>query len=169
MAGSRRRKPHGGQTGNLNAAKHGLSARRLPPGCKRLEGHLRKLQGDLEAAIVDRLGEVGIYQAALIQSAVRHEKTCSLMWRWLRLEGANMDVDQRVSLLTAAGKATDKRDACLKALGLDRREDPDLWGSLDTPPPAESAPPALTEKPAAPVIFDSSPEPVPATVDAAAS
>lgn len=123
----------GAPDANRNATKHGLRANRLPPGTERLAGHLKKLQADLEAAIIEREGEVDIYHAALVQSAIRHERACYLMWRWLRLEGDTMKVDQRVSLLANASVATEKRDKALKLMGLDKRENADIWSDLDSP------------------------------------
>lgn len=116
----------GAPTNNRNRMRHGLRASQLPENCKFIENALNRLRREIE----DTLGTTSILQAALIQSAMRHEKRALLCERWLRIHGDELPLAERLSLLSAASTATDSRDKCLDRLGLDRRE-LDPWANLN--------------------------------------
>jgi hypothetical protein len=75
--------------------------------------------------------EPNTYDDALLQSACRHEARAMLAAKWLRDEGKNLAINERLSLTATISNATDSRDKCLKLLGLDRLADAgDAWGSI---------------------------------------
>ncbi|MEQ8787144.1 MAG: hypothetical protein RIC55_12635 [Pirellulaceae bacterium] len=114
----------GAPTGNRNATRHGLRGSGLPPGCSYLASQLTTFRRYLRGLVAERQGNVSIYAEAVIQSACRHEKRALLSARWLRIEGDRLNIDQRSKLLRDEATATDARDKCLAALGLDRQIDP---------------------------------------------
>ena len=90
-----------------------------------------QLRHSLEDILIERESEVTIYNAAVIQSACRHEGRAQLLQRWLR-ELHNGDkspsVQDRLSILREIGSATDARDKCLKSLRLhEKPEEDDAW------------------------------------------
>lgn len=106
--------------GNRNATRHGLTAGQLPKGAAYVRRITDSLRVALERAITDRNGgEVSLYHAALIQSAVRWERHSLLSQRWLRQEAATMNADQRLAYSRETARASAERDKCLKLLGLD--------------------------------------------------
>jgi hypothetical protein len=75
--------------------------------------------------------EINSFDDALLQSACRHEARAMLAAKWLRDEGKNLAINERLSLTATISNATDSRDKCLKLLGLDRLADAgDAWGSI---------------------------------------
>ena len=122
----------------------GLVVGRLPPGCSWVKLTVSRLRRTLEAEVKSAKGKLGVQDAALCQSAARHEATALLAGRWLRkrwgdvggdgrvaeqwttgngqaaLKGSiAMDDGQRLAWLLAIGRATDARDRCIRQLGLD--------------------------------------------------
>jgi hypothetical protein len=106
--------------GNRAALVHGcFSLGKLPKGAS----HVRRLVGQLRAAlrrlVREKDGGITLAQDGLIQSACRHELRALLLTRWLR-EAEALPLRDRLSVVREIGWATDCRDRCLKALGLDR-------------------------------------------------
>ncbi len=120
--------------------KHGLTAGALPGGC----GYVAKLtlafRQSLEAAVLKAAGQIGVYEAALIQSACRWERHALLATRWLRLEADKMDRSERLAYSKAIADASTSRDRCLKELGLSAAARPDPWDILDGRQAAPSPP-----------------------------
>ncbi len=134
----------GGQAGNANALRHGLRAVRLnlgsmPAKLKRVERSVNEFRRLIEAATIDAHGEIGVLQAAYIQSACRHETASQLAARWLRLNGDSLDPNQRLAYIKAAADASTNRDKCLERLKLDVKAG-DLWGELYGPEALIEAP-----------------------------
>jgi hypothetical protein len=109
--------------GNLNAQKAGkhsfLALGSLPKGAsyvRRCMGSLRKV---FEQAVLAKRGEISPVEAALINSAVRHEGAAMLLTRWLRKGADTMTDSDRLAYLRDIGRETDRRDKCLKSLRLD--------------------------------------------------
>lgn len=118
-------RPRGGAPfGNRNSKTlHGLRATRLPPGCNYLEGQLSAFRRYVRDELESRHGgQTSIYQEALLQSALRHEQRALLAARWLRKEGGDLKLEQRLQLLATISAATDSRDKCLDKLGLDKAD-----------------------------------------------
>lgn len=126
---------------NINALRHGLRTATLPKGCKYIEGAMQTFRMRLEDMIYDRHQGISVYQAAVIHSAVRHERRGMLSERWLRKEGGSLSLPDRLGLLREISNATDARDKCLKSLGLDEIETRSL---IDVVPPIASEPPDVS-------------------------
>lgn len=87
----------GAPRGNQNALRHGagnvgriLEADRPPKGCGYILRGARTFRMALEAAVVERHGQISIPHAAAIHSAMRAETRARLLARWLR-EAAALD------------------------------------------------------------------------------
>lgn len=124
---------------NRAAITHGvrafLATGSLPRGASYIRRNLNQFQDALEAAVIDRKGEVSLYSSCLIQSAIRHEGRASLMQRWLRVNEGELTINMQIHVLKEIGAATDARDKCLKSLGLDDADMRDnileaLYGSV---------------------------------------
>jgi hypothetical protein len=94
-----------------------LSTGRWPKGASYVGKTLKGLRRDLERAVNERGTKVEEWAACLIQSACRHEARAQLLQRKLRLE--TLTPDQYFACLRDISAATDSRDRCVKALGLD--------------------------------------------------
>jgi hypothetical protein len=132
----------GAPAGNRNRTLHGVRGWAMigsyPKGCSHVRRYVGRMRVELETAVHALCGSVSIYQAALIQSACRHEGRALLLTRWLRTESAcstkaasepqakaeALSVTERLSILKEIGNATDSRDKCIRALGLDQQADP---------------------------------------------
>jgi hypothetical protein len=151
----------GGQPGNQNAAGHGAppgnrnrtlmgvrgwaAIGSYPKGCSHVRRLVGRMRVELEDAVCEQHGSIGVYQAALVQSACRHEGRALLLTRWLRTETdgsrkcsadatdkpAGLTVAEKLGILKEIGNATDSRDRCLKLLGLDAAKDRNPWDALD--------------------------------------
>lgn len=87
----------GAPLGNANGLRHGLRSSgsvidvriglgSMPAKLKRVERAVNSFRRMIEAAAVAAHGNIGVYHAALIQSACRHETHALLASRWLRLK-----------------------------------------------------------------------------------
>lgn len=117
--------PGGAPEGNQNATKHGLRSGRMalsdvPAGCSRIRAVRSKLRSALELLTLEVRGQVGVYEAALIQTACRWETHARLAARWLRI-GKDLTLADKLALSKAIAYGSEKRDLCLKALGLDQQ------------------------------------------------
>ncbi|MEQ8790248.1 MAG: hypothetical protein RIC55_28390 [Pirellulaceae bacterium] len=105
---------------NRNATRHGLKAGTLPAGASYVKRDCDALRRCIEAAVVERHGEIALYHAACIQSAIRWERHAMLAQRWLRLEIDQMDPATKLSYSREIARASAERDKCLEKLGLDK-------------------------------------------------
>lgn len=117
---------HGAPKGNANRLKSGRRAwsavKRLPKGCGSIRRQLYAERDEIEVETGAVHGKVSLYHAALIQSAIRHSGRAHLLERWLRVQ-PEMAFAERIATLREIGNATDSRDKCLKALGLNQQAD----------------------------------------------
>jgi len=120
--------------GNHNATRHGLRASGLPPGCTYIEGQISAFKRYVRAELG---GTLSTWQEATLQSACRHETRALLAARWLRLEAKALTISERAKLLDCIGRASDQRDKCLMALGLDRDPMADAIDALYATPEPE--------------------------------
>lgn len=115
---------------------HGLFSKRhrLPSDCKRLAGEMEAIREQLEAAVAEKHGQVGILHAALIDSVLTHHKRLRLLERWLvrpkhvrqkpweaQLEGnstGEIELADRMRLLKEESAASDARAKAIRDLGL---------------------------------------------------
>ncbi|MBI1900919.1 MAG: hypothetical protein HYS13_07380, partial [Planctomycetia bacterium] len=111
----------GAPPGNSNAIRHGLTCAALPKGA----GHVRvvtlNLRREIENAIMEARGEVSLYDACIVQTAVRWERVALLASLWLRRE-AMLTPDQRLNFSREVARASGERDKCLRLLGLHAKE-----------------------------------------------
>ena len=113
--------------GNSNAIRHGLRAvATLPPGCNWVRKRLVQFRQSVEGAIVDTHGEVDLFRAATLQTAVRWEAVAQLAARWLREAGDTLSPTDKLTFVRQAAMASESRDRSLKALGLDKSQVADL-------------------------------------------
>jgi len=94
---------------------------------------LREFQKAVEADILERRGELSIYDAAILQSAIRHEGIAQLWIRHVRKEAKSLTTEQRLAIGREIRNATDARDKCLRELGLNKRDSQldDLYKAID--------------------------------------
>ena len=112
----------GAPIGNSNRTRSGKRAwsavKRLPKGSGAIRQQLYCERDEVEIATGRQHGEVSLFHAALIQSAIRHSGRAQLLERWLRVE-EGLSLNERLAVLKEIGAATDSRDKCLQRLGLD--------------------------------------------------
>ena len=141
----------GAQNGNRNAIRTGvysfLTTGKYPRGASYVGRLIGQLRHSLESIVLGREGEVSVFNAAVIQSACRHEGRAQLLQRWLREidGGGNVkkppSLQDRVSILREIGNASDSRDRCLRALGLhEKPTDDDAWPTITVAPRATDVP-----------------------------
>jgi hypothetical protein len=106
--------------GNTNAQRHGMSGGKLPAGCAYIENRVNALRRQVEQAIVVAKGEIGIVDAAAINSILKWERHGLLAAHWLRKEAHKLSPSDRLRFSEAIAKASDNRDKNIRALGLDR-------------------------------------------------
>jgi len=92
---------------------------RLPPGCNWVMRHVNRLRRLLEAELVKRHKSLSIFHQATIQSTCRHECRAILLQRLLRERSTELSVADYLHLTQAITNSSDRRDRCLRALGLD--------------------------------------------------
>lgn len=117
-----------GPKGNTNAQKHGLRTKyrdgltlgRLPAGCSWLRRKVSCFRLALESAVLDTVGELGIVDVAVVQTACRWEVHAELCRRWL-CEG-DLTPEQKLAFSKQVAWASSQRDGCLAKLRIDRRE-----------------------------------------------
>jgi len=130
-------KPNGAPLGNVNALKHGLRAKRLLPlgdlgkGFKLVERSLRGFRRSLEAAVIERHGEITLPMAAIVNTAMRAEQSCQLSQRALR-DAGQLSPSERLSFHRELRLASEQRDRNIRLLGLVKGGDPlSDFGVLD--------------------------------------
>jgi hypothetical protein len=138
----------GAPPGNTNRQTHGLRSwaalGRFPAGASYVRRQCGRLRAVLEADVLDLDGQITVYQAALIQSACRHEGRALLLTRYLR-DAKNPTLADQLAVMKEIGAATDSRDKCLQRLGIDRlAKGVDPWEVL-TARAGASAPPAISD------------------------
>ncbi len=123
---------------NRNRTTHGvrgwLAIGSYPKRASYVRRIVGRMRAELEAEVLDVHGRLGKYQAAIIQSAARHEGVCLLWTRWLKDEAPNMSVSERLAVTARIEAATDARDRCLEKLGISELPDErDPWATIDEP------------------------------------
>ncbi len=102
--------------------RHGFQVGGVPRGANTARLALMQLRRSLEDEVVAVHGTITLTQAALIASAMRHERVSQLALKWLKDEGAKLDVDKRLTLVKEIALSSDRRDKCL-----------DPWATLTLP------------------------------------
>jgi len=116
--------------GNDNALRHGMRGSKLPKGCQYIENRVNSLRRQIEAALIEARGEVGIVDAAAVNSILKWERHGLLASHWLRLEADKLSASDRLRFSEAIAKASDNRDRNIRALQLDRDRSHSLIDAL---------------------------------------
>lgn len=109
----------GAPKGNQNSSRHYLHAGKLPPNLQYIEHRINNFRRHLETQLIAKKGEVGIVDAAAINSACKWERHGILAQHWLRHEAEKLNASDRLKFSEAIAKASDNRDKNLRMLGLD--------------------------------------------------
>jgi hypothetical protein len=119
--------------GNANAMRHGMRGGKLPAGCQYIEQRVNSLRRQVEAAIVEAKGEIGIVDAAAVNSILKWERHGLLAAHWLRKEADKLSAADRLRFSEAIAKASDARDRNIRSLGLDVKDDRPWIDATPTP------------------------------------
>lgn len=128
--------------GEVAGVKRGLIGGRLPKGCHYIRRLSEQFRRDLESAVCAIKGEVGISDAAAIQTAMRWERHALLAQRWLSELFDKLTPDQKLSFSRDIARASAERDKCIGALGLQAASAKDVWAALDAAAPKAELPPS---------------------------
>lgn len=120
----------GPSKGNQNATRHGMKGSKLPKGLEYIELRVNSLRRQVEEAIIQLKGSIGIVDAAAVNSILKWERHGLLAAHWLRKEADKLSAGDRLRFSEAIAKASDNRDRNIKALGLDRDQAEDVLGQL---------------------------------------
>ena len=101
--------------------------------------------------MIELCGEVGLADAAAINSAVRWERHAMLAQRWLRVDAGDMDASTRLAYSRDVAKASSERDKCIRALGLEPSKRIDPWSVLDAR--SEETESSHDKQPASPAVI----------------
>jgi hypothetical protein len=89
------------------------------------------LRRHLEALVIEvKGGEITVLDASAINGALRWERHALLAALWLRKECHKLSASDRLRYSEAMAVAGDKRDRCIRMLGLDREREDDLLDNL---------------------------------------
>ena len=136
----------GGPLNNRNAETHGIHSwliiGKLPKGASYVRRVINRMKTELQAAVVEVKGELTVPDAALCQSAARHEGVVLLATRWLRERGNDMSDSDRLAYMRQISTGTDNRDRAIKALGLRQSKQTGFlsaaWSDDDPDDPADA-------------------------------
>jgi hypothetical protein len=109
---------------NRSHMRHGMFGSRLPDGCQYIEIRVNILRKQVEEAVVELKGEVGLLDAAAINSILKWERHGLLAAHWLREGIETLSASDRLRFSEAMAKASDARDKNIRLLGLDIKPEP---------------------------------------------
>lgn len=110
--------------GSRNALRHGLKAGKLPPNCAYIEIRMNTFRRELEDCVIAVKGEIGLIDAANIQTAMKWERHGALALRWLRLQADQLKPTEQLQFSREIAKASTERDKAIALLGLDVKREP---------------------------------------------
>ncbi len=128
----------GGQKGNRNHMRHGLTAGKLPKGCQFIENQLNGFRRKLEDIVLSNKGEISLSDAASIQTALKWERHGALALRWLTKQGDSLKPMESLAFSREIAKASTERDKALASIGLSRDRVRDAWAVIDSTPKGDS-------------------------------
>jgi hypothetical protein len=120
----------GAPKGNSNAVRHGLAGGKLPKGCQYIENRVNALRRIVETVLIEAKGEIGIVDAAAVNSILKWERHGLLAAHWLRKEADKLSASDRLKFSEAIAKASDNRDRNIRLLGLDRDRSDNIIDAL---------------------------------------
>lgn len=144
--GENGRKRTGAPKGNTNAIRHGMRGSKLPAGCKYIENRVNALRRQVEEVLLEVKGEIGIIDAAAVNSILKWERHGLLAAHWLRTQIDVLSASDRLRFSEAIAKASDNRDKAIRSLGLDRDRTEDELDALYRLPAPEPEQPQDTEE-----------------------
>lgn len=109
-------KKGGAPPNNRNAMRHGLYSATLPPGCGYIKRHGNEYRRFLEDQIIERHGQIGVYEAGIIQTAmeaVNHAMKCQ---HWLREAYDDLTWAERLAFSRDIAKHLEIRDRAVEKL-----------------------------------------------------
>lgn len=128
----------GAPRGNANRLSHGLYGQsyqlvlgKLPKSLGRVEDDAYAFRSAVEAAVVERHGEISLTNACLVATASRWERHGLLALRWLRERHDALDDAQRLAYSKAIAEASERRDKAIERLALDTDPTTDAWAAYD--------------------------------------
>ncbi len=123
----------GAKKGNQHALRHGMRGSKLPAGCLHIEHAVNELRRLMETEVLKVKGEIGVMDAAAINSILNWQKHGLLAAYWLRKEISTMSLGDRLRFSAEIAKASDARDRNIRLLGLDIKPEPiDLRGYIES-------------------------------------
>lgn len=102
---------------------------KLPAGCQYIENRVNSLRRQVEKALIAAKAEIGIVDAAAVNSILKWERHGLLAAHWLRKEADQLTPAERLKFSEAIAKASDARDKAIRSLQLDIKPNP--W--IDVP------------------------------------
>src|SRR5262249_51118674 len=102
----------------------------MPKGCKHVEKAVNNLRRQVEALVLKVKGEIGIVDAALINSLCRWERHSLVTQHWLRKDYDKLSPADRLRYSAEVAKASDARDKNLRARRLARDGTADVMEQL---------------------------------------
>lgn len=116
----------GAPKGNRNGLRHGMKAGKLPADCQYIEIRMNKFRRELEDAVINVKSEIGLIDAANIQTAMKWERHGALALRWLRTQVDKLKPTEQLQFSREIAKASTERDKAIALLGLDAKPEPIL-------------------------------------------
>jgi hypothetical protein len=121
---------------------------KLPKGCQYIENRVNALRRQVEHALVETKGEIGIVDAAAVNSILKWERHGLLAAHWLRHEAGRLSATERLKFSEAIAKASDARDRAIRSLGLDRNRAENVFDALYARQPAPNGDGKTDDEPA---------------------
>lgn len=110
--------------------RFGMYGGKLPKGCTYIENRVNSLRRQVETALVTAKGDIGLVDAAAVNSILKWERHGLLVQHWLRHEVSKLSPIERLKFSEAIAKASDNRDRNIRALGLDRDTEENVLDAL---------------------------------------
>jgi hypothetical protein len=136
----------GAPKGNANAQRHGMRGGKLPAGCQYIENRVNSLRRQVEGALIEAKGAIGIVDAAAVNSILKWERHGLLAAHWLRKEIDKLSPSERLKFSEAIAKASDNRDRAIRTLELDRDAADDVLTTLYRLPAPDDSGENLADK-----------------------
>lgn len=116
------KKKRGGQPKNTNAARHCMRGTgKLPRKLAYIQNQLNAFRRELERAVISEK-DIGLLEAANINTALKWEKVGALAQRWLTTEHDNLKPLDRLQFVREIARASVERDKAIMALGLGKKK-----------------------------------------------
>jgi len=140
----------GAPVGNRNRLRHGLRSRKLPfKGGRTIMRYRNSYRSALEDTLLAQGREIGPYEASCIAAATAWYTHALKASFWLGRAYDDLEPEQRLNFSREEARGMEQMARIVEKLGIDKREQSDLWASF-TPPVYVDSEPATTEATAEP-------------------